>query len=261
MPILFLLSLFAGGLVFHSEELSAETAQSSQGTEVMNFLVSVFQPDAEIVTKHDTALETFFSDIKDCTYNDGIVHTFQSLIGYSACDEIVDSALENQLSYFLLKKGLENSSLEEERKQAVKDSLQAVKADKCQEAEPLFSNPPPSLVEDSFWSVFNQGYDDYSRADSINYITHLCKEKAIESEEDELIAFLSSELKSCPLEGPESFSCEALIEETRNLGLSYYQVRYAIQKTQKEREEEQIKPAVAVDEGADRAEKQQVKKP
>ena len=260
MPILFLLNLFAGGLAFHSEELSAETAQSSQGTEVMNSLVSVFQPDAEIVTKHDTALETFFSDIKDCTYNDGIVHAFQSLIGYSACDEIVDSALENQLSYFLLKKGLENSSLEEERKQAVKDSLQAVKDDKCQEAEPLFSNPPPSVVEDSFWQCI-PGYDDCSGADAINYITYLCKEKAIESEEDELIAFLSSELKSCPLEGPESFSCEALIEETRNLGLSYYQVRYAVQKTQKEREEEQIQLAVAVDEGADRAEEQQVKKP
>ena len=256
MPLLFLLSVFAGGLFFHSEELFAETAQTSQITEVMASLTSSFQADEELVKKHDSALKTFLSDIKDCPYNNSLTHKIQSNLWWSTCDELIDKALKDQLSYFLLKKGIEESSFEEKgRRQAMRDSLQIAKEDKCQEAKSFLNSEPP-YTEGAFWQCIQ--FDECSLANSINYILFLCKVN--KEEEDELIDFLSSELKSCPLEGPQNFSCEALIKESRKVGLSYYQVRYAVQKAQKEIEEQQARAVVAEREQTSQK-KQQVKKP
>ena len=254
MKMLLILGLFAGGLLFHSGVLSAQTTQNSQITEVMDSVTSVFQADEEIVKKHDLALDTFFSDLTDCPYSNSILHKLQSTLGRSTCDELIDRALEDKLSYFLIKKGIEASSLKQERKQAIRNSLQTAKDDKCQKAETL-SYDSVTSIENAFWEC-DANDDDCSQSDSSYIIHSLCKEKPNELEEKELIDFLSSELQSCPLEELESFSCQALIEETRNAGLSFYQVRHAVQKIQKETEEKQTESTVAT-----QKEKRQTKKP
>ena len=58
-------------------------------------------------------------------------------------------------------------------------------------------------------------------------------EEEVILEQKELIEYLGTQLNSCPNdeieEGMESFTCSSLIEEAVNTGLSYFQVRDAIQ--------------------------------
>ena len=255
MPILLLLTVFVSGALFHSQELFAESAPQME--EVMDSLNQVFQANEEAVKKHDTVAAVFLADIKDCPYKENIVHNFQAIF-YDTCDQLIDKALEDQLSYFLLKKAVEESSFEkEDRRQAVRDSLQEAKDDKCQNSSSLLSDPLPSYIKHDIWQCI-QGYDDCSMVSQLNYIESLCKEEKAEQEQEKLITYLSSELKSCPLEELDSFSCKALIEEAKKSGLSYYQIRYAVQEVKKEKEEKKVE--VAITENKPK-EKRQIAKP
>ena len=257
MPILLLLTVFVSGALFPSQELFAESAE--QREEVMDSLNQVFQANEEAVQKQDTVAAVFLEDIKDCPYKDNLAHNFQAVF-YDTCDEIIDQALEDQLSYFLLKKAVEESSFEEEdRRQAVRDSLQSAKDDKCQNSSSFLSDPPPSIDHDIGRRCI-QGEDDCYGISQYNYIGSLCKEEKAEQDQAELIAYLSSELKTCPLEKLDSFSCKALIEEAQKSGLSYYQIRYAIQEV-KEKEEEKVEVAVVGAAEKKSKEKRQIAKP
>ena len=202
-------------------------------TEVMSYLNQAFRINNEIgishkdgeseVREHDMALEDMLSDMKDCPYKDSVWHDIKSKFNPS-CDELVDKALmEDNLSYFLLNKKLGKISFsDKDRKQALKNSLQSAQIKICSDsalADRILEG------EKSYYRYWNAW-----KAPDHTYIDYLCVLGELEQQEQETaLNYISSELKSCPLEEIDSFSCQALIEEATQAGLSYFQLRHAIQ--------------------------------
>ena len=266
MPILLLSIVFFGSVTFYSEELLAgtptpQTMEEVEAREVsfMDSLNQVFRLDTEVVEGHDQALQSVVSDMAGCPYTDSIIDQIKNA-AMSDCEELIDKARgEQNVSYFLLEKSVEEGDFEEEREQALKGLLQNTRDIilQCQ------------CNEDTFFTLRHKydtpeeeqsqiGIEECSKRGHTNDSLRVtCQHhESIEQEEKDAITYLQSQLESCTYgstesEGSDSFSCKALMEEAKKAGLSYYQVRYAVQQTV-----EKFKSIVSSVEEADQTDEQ-----
>ena len=297
MPILLLLTAFLSGIIFYSEKALAAEPQTMEEIEAkersfMYSLNQVFQADRDTIAQHDEALQSALSGLQDCPYSDRITDRIKDVFMFD-CKELIDKARGDQdISYFLLEKALERNGktpafkepssilANEERNQALKGLLQDTKdivlSCQCKSNEGDISftlkhkyNTTEEEKSQDLTEIFLEKKCTRDHInDSSSWVSFMgCSpHESIEQEEREAIAYVQSQLESCTYENTgsnesDSFSCTALIETAKNEGLSYFQMRYAIQESVEKLESRLSSAEEAVQTDKQQQAKQQKKKP
>ena len=247
MPIVLLLTAFLSNIVFYSEEILAAATSTPQTMEkveareqsFMDFLNQVFQVDSEVVKEHDQALQSTVSDMESCPYTNSIADSIKDAFR-ADCEELINKARgEQDISYFLLRKSVEEGSFTADRKQTLMNLIQNTKdivlncecnGDTVFTLRHKYDTPEEEQERIGIEECSKRGHTN----DSLKVTCHQ-NEETIEQEKKEAVAYIQSQLESCAyktteIEESDSFSCKALMEEAKNTGLSYHQIRYAIQK-------------------------------
>ena len=262
MPIITVLTVFISSLTFYPHKVISEENQSLLTKEevgengpllkslglflktdkhtqfLMDFLNKSFKPDLKEIQQHDRLLASILSDMKICLYTRNIVAQVMEVV-LDRCDRLIQKARgEPDISYFLLRKAISESNLKEERKQALMTALEGTK-------DLVFHCQCYETTDQGF--ILRKKYD--TSQDEIAQIAQLeCLKKPPtemrrkivcmphqeinEQEQDETIEHLRTQLEYCTDDpkGIDSFPCQTLIKEAKDAGLSYFQIRYAIQK-------------------------------
>ena len=264
MPIFLILSAIFSSFVFYSGELSAvegsqiEEVIKDRQTRIMGSLMEVYPQMIPIfINQKDKALEEAVSKMKNCVYKDTLTHRLKGAFSPTCTNLITIAREEEGVSYFLLKKAIEEQNLKEERKQVLMTELMRTKSTvltcECKaedvESTDFIIKHEYNLANDDrkarqFEICESKGYG-YTGVDSVKRVFSVeCGNiEHYEQEEEEALSFVQSQMKTCALEGGEtvlsdSFSCKALAEKAKKVGLSYFQMRYVLEKALDELEDE-----------------------
>ena len=262
MPLIALLTVFISSLIFYPHKIISEEAQppltkreagesaplldslglfpktDNHTQSLMDFLNKSFQIDSEEIKQHDKLLVFTLSDMKNCLYTRSIVAQVME-IALDRCDQLIKKARgESNISSFLLRKAIAEGDFKEKREQALTKALQETK-------DLIFHCQCYETSDQDF--IIREKYD--TSREEIAQMAQLeclkkppketqrnivCKprQETDEQTQDEMIENLRTELEYCTDDpgGIDSFPCQALIKEAKEADLSYFQIRYAIQK-------------------------------
>ena len=281
MSILLILSAFFSSFVFYSEKLSAiensqiEEVIKDRQTRVMDSLMEVYpQMIPFFIDRKDKALEEAVSEMEDCVYKNNLAHRLKGVFS-PTCESLIETARgEKNVSYFLLKKAIEEQNFDKVRKDVLMTELMRTKNTvlSCQ-CKGKDGESTDFIIKHHYTDSLEQrervAFEECQFKGYVNRSFEvLCENKNLESEEEEALSFVQSQMKTCALEGDEagelsdSFSCKTLAEEAKKIGLSYFQVRYALEKALEELEEElQVQQAQEQIRSEENGGKKQVAKP
>ena len=205
---------------------------------LMNFLNKFFRTDSEEIKQHDKVLASTLSDMKICPYTRSIVAQVME-IALDKCDQLIKKAKgESDISHFLLRKAIAEIDFKEEREQALRSALQETK-------DLIFHCQCYETGDQDF--ILRQKYDTSEEeisaiarfeclkkppTDTMRKIVCTPHQETDEQIQDEMIERLRVQLEYCTDDpgGIDSLPCQSLIKEAKEAGLSYFQIRYAIQK-------------------------------
>ena len=254
MPILLILSAFFSGFVYSEETTETQARSSAEGIRetvsyrwqsIAGSLKSVFQMNSESdltsIHQKDTNLENTILNMQVCTHKNTLTDRLKSAF-VPTCKKVIHAARERlHISNFLLETAVKKSALEEERKQVLMDLLAETRdpAEICQCEKPDFATPVEIIVRHKHThSTRIRELHAYRMCSAKMFVTDpqvTCNHfENFPAEAKDLISYLQSQMKTCTLEGhepefPNSFRCKDLVKEAKKLGLSYFEVRYALE--------------------------------
>ena len=255
MKLLIILTSFLSGFIFYSKEVRAGYPQTikevkARERSVMDSLNKVFRMEPDRVRKQDEALRSALTDMKNCFYTDNFAWRLRDLF-YSNCEELIlETRGEKNVSYFLLRKAIEEEAFEAQRREALMGFLEETK-DIAIECE-CRSN----IIDDTVWFTLKHKYNTteeerdqkaLASCQQVRGFIHIqfqmiCRRtlKNVEHEEEEALSFVQTQAGLCDDNVGEvetaggNFSCQTLFESGKKEGLSYFQIRYIIQKAVEE---------------------------
>ena len=205
---------------------------------LMDFLNKSFKTSLEEIQQHDKLLVSVLSDMKICLYTRSIVAQVMEIM-LDRCDQLIKKARgESTLSYFLLRKVIAASNFKEERGQALTKALQETKDlifhCQCYETEDqgFILREKYDTSEEEISTIARFECLKKPPTDKMRKIVCTPHQETDEQSQDEAIEQLKVRLEYCTDDpgGIDGFPCQSLITEAKKAGLSYFQIRYAIQK-------------------------------
>ena len=262
MPLIAVLTIFISSLTFYSHEVISEETPSPLTKEeagenapllnslglflktdvhtqfLMDFLNNFFKIDSEKIKQHDELLVSTLSHMKSCPYKKNIVAQVMEIV-LDRCDQLIQKASgESNASYFLLRKAIAESGFKEEREQALTTALQKTKdlVFYCQCNE----TSDQDFILRLKYDTSQEEISAIARFECLKKPPTETRRKIVctpyqetgEQEQDETIEHLRAQLEYCADDpgGIDHLPCQILIKEAKEAGLSYFQIRYAIQK-------------------------------